>query len=563
MVKHRLIHILFNMGFINGQTFVSLLAVTVLQWLAACVIAEDMKGSNSEWQSTKSTLLERSSFMFNNSLMSDVKFVPRARGIDEPIYAHKYILATSSPVFYELFYGKSAKRTRLQLITHIYKAKGYIVIEEDFFVETIVSAFLRFLYKEECPENIEYIVRGVWDMAKQYRVPSLETACIKSLELEDTVVSNGEWQLTKATLLSRSSYMFNNPLMSDIIFYKRFGILWSQGVHAHKYILATSSPVFYKMFYGELASYYGDYIYESFDEEIIAAFLSFLYKEECPKNIETVLKVLGLVKKYQVQSFETACKSSLEFNTPWPAFKVIEKFVEVDAEEMAEPWWTRIESQLDEIIVSEYFLKINQRTLIAFLERDTLCYPEIDLFHAVVRWSKYQCGLKRMWVTVENQRKVLGDSVFRIRFLSMTEEDFKRHVVPSGVLTDNEVSAIIETMRSGAGNYNYNWALPARSKRAWFCQFYSVEQLQNRVIAIVLGALLLVACAVFMHVYPYILQVYEEIQETLQRLHCSDYNKNNKQEQQAELEEEQKQHNEEQQLGQYQRRHTTPETTTA
>jgi ssDNA-binding Zn-finger/Zn-ribbon topoisomerase 1 len=352
--------------------------------------------------------------------------------------------------------------------------------------------------------------------------------------------------------------MFNNPLMSDIIFYKSgSGTFWSQGVHAHKYILATSSPVFYTMFYGESTAWeyrHEDYIYEDFDEEIIAAFLSFLYKEECPKNIETVLKVLGLVKKYQVQSFETACKGSLEFNTPWPAFKVIEKFVEVDAEEMAEPWWARIESQLDEIIVSEYFLKINQRTLIAFLERDTLCYPEIDLFHAVVRWSKYQCRLQRMWVTVKNQRKVLGDSVFRIRFLSMTEEDFKRHVVPSGVLTDNEVSAIIETMRSGAGNYNYNWALPARSKRAWFCQFYSVEQLQNRVIAIVLCALLLVAWAVFMHVYPYLLQIYEEIQETLQRLHCSDYSKNNKQEQQAELEEEQKQHNEEQHLRQYQRR---------
>jgi hypothetical protein len=86
-----------------------------------------------------------------------------------------------------------------------------------------------------------------------------------------------------------------------------------------------------------------------------------------------------------------------------------------------------------------------------------------------------------------------------------------------------------------------------------------VEQLKNRVMPFVLrSALLLVACAAFSCLY-----IYGGKQETLQRLHCSDYNKNNKQEQQAELEEEQKQHNEEQQLGQYQRRHTTPETTTA
>ena len=49
------------------------------------------------WQAKKSTVLERNSFMFKNSLMSDIKFVfPN----DTIIPAHKYVLAISSSVFF-------------------------------------------------------------------------------------------------------------------------------------------------------------------------------------------------------------------------------------------------------------------------------------------------------------------------------------------------------------------------------------------------------------------------------------------------------------------------------
>ena len=45
-------------------------------------------------------------------------------------------------------------------------------------------------------------------------------------------------------------HMFNNPVMSDIKFV--FPDHDKQSIPAHKYVLATSSPVFFAMFYGEL-----------------------------------------------------------------------------------------------------------------------------------------------------------------------------------------------------------------------------------------------------------------------------------------------------------------------
>ena len=458
---------------------------------------EDIKDSNNDWQLTKLTLLERSSFMLNNSLMSDVKFIPKGRTANQPIYAHKYVLATSSPVFYQLFYGKSKKANFDDddlYDSDLDNNQVDSVIEQGSFVDKIVFSFLRFLYKEECPENHKNIVPGVRDMATKYRVTSFETTCMEGLK-EDTVVSDGEWQSTKSTLLSRNSYMYNNQLMSDFKFTYFLGNR-DEEIFAHRYILATSSPVFYEMFYGKNVNKIHS-IPMNYEQFVTAHFLRFLYKEECPNNFETVLKVLHMTKEYQVQSFQTVCKHSLEFDTPWPAFKVIEKLLEVDAEEMAEPWWSQIESRLEEVIASEYFLKINQRTLIAFLERDTLCYPEIDLFHATIKWSEYQCKLQKKRKTVENMRGVLGASIFRIRFLSLTEEDFKKHVVLSGVLTDTEVIAIIETMKSGTGNHKYHWALPARNRRTWLCEYYFVGQLKNMFRTIILGGLILTACAVF------------------------------------------------------------------
>jgi len=59
------------------------------------------------WQKKRSTTVERTTFIFNNELLSDVKFVvPVSTSESESnkvIPAHKFVLAISSPVFYTMF----------------------------------------------------------------------------------------------------------------------------------------------------------------------------------------------------------------------------------------------------------------------------------------------------------------------------------------------------------------------------------------------------------------------------------------------------------------------------
>ena len=56
------------------------------------------------WQASMTTVRERNAVMFNNPLMSDVRFILGTT----TICAHKYVLATASSVFFAMFYGALA-----------------------------------------------------------------------------------------------------------------------------------------------------------------------------------------------------------------------------------------------------------------------------------------------------------------------------------------------------------------------------------------------------------------------------------------------------------------------
>ena len=59
------------------------------------------------WQTTRPTIRERTKFMLNNNLFSDVKFVVRKSDVEsegkEVISAHKFVLSIGSPVFEPCF----------------------------------------------------------------------------------------------------------------------------------------------------------------------------------------------------------------------------------------------------------------------------------------------------------------------------------------------------------------------------------------------------------------------------------------------------------------------------
>jgi len=121
------------------------------------------------WQTVRPTIRERSKFMFNNELFSDVKFV--ARGVNgeskQVIPAHKFVLSISSPVFEAMFYGELAETTdSIEL--------------PDCEYESLLELF-RYMYSDEVNLSGSNLM-GVLYLAKKYMVPSLADKCTEYLQ---------------------------------------------------------------------------------------------------------------------------------------------------------------------------------------------------------------------------------------------------------------------------------------------------------------------------------------------------------------------------------------------
>ena len=127
--------------------------------------------ANDHWQTECSTISERTKFIFNNELLSDVKFIVPASNINESesrkmIPAHKFVLAIGSPVFCAMFYGKMAESTDS-------------ITLPDCEYDSLLEVF-RFLYSDEVNLTGSNVMHVLY-LAKKYMVPLLVDKCSEYL----------------------------------------------------------------------------------------------------------------------------------------------------------------------------------------------------------------------------------------------------------------------------------------------------------------------------------------------------------------------------------------------
>ena len=110
-------------------------------------------------------------FMFNNELLSDVKFVVGSlngeSGRREVIPAHKFVLSISSPVFLAMFHGNMAETSNL-------------IELPDCDYESLLE-FFRYLYSDEVKLSGTNVLQVLY-LANKYMVPSLANKCTEYLE---------------------------------------------------------------------------------------------------------------------------------------------------------------------------------------------------------------------------------------------------------------------------------------------------------------------------------------------------------------------------------------------
>ncbi len=252
--------------------------------------------------------------------------------------------------------------------------------------------------------------------------------------------SSVDWQSTKKTVLERSCHMFNNPFMSDIKFTCEDS---TKSFYAHKYVLGTSSAVFHAMFYGDLAETKAVVHLSDTDEESLEQFLCFIYTDKCDLTADNVVSVMYLSKKYIVPFLTEKCVKIMENCLDVEnVLRILEQAIHFDEGELEMKCLHLVESHTAEVASTEAFNNISQKTLTSILKRDNLNIPEVELFQAVLKWCDEQCSKTQLEVSGENRRAVLQDAVYDIAFLSMSHEDFAKHVHLSGLLSAEEMVSV-------------------------------------------------------------------------------------------------------------------------
>ena len=271
------------------------------------------------------------------------------------------------------------------------------------------------------------------------------------------------------TIHNRSARMYNNSNMSDIKFtYKdcRSG----EEFYAHKYMLAIASPDFQGWFYGETAIRNLRVIdLPDISKEVLAAFLAFIYKDECPKRIDIIFDVLRLTKEYKVPSLVQVCKSEFE-----KVFAEVEKKLLREEHGKADELWRYIDQYADIFFSLEYFLKIEKNILDTLLARDTLPPNEKLIFDAVKKWADYQCQSRHLEQTRENRRAILGDAIYQIRFHTMSSIEFSRYSgdVFRELLYDSE-TLDLQNIINGGSAQSLEWDTSLKKREV-------INQLQSR-----------------------------------------------------------------------------------
>ena len=91
------------------------------------------------------------------------------------------------------------------------------------------------------------------------------------------------------------------------------------------------------------------------------------------------------------------------------------------------------------VIESKSLNELSQPALSDFLDAEKINVLEIFLFNNLILWMKSKCREAGIVSTGENMREMIGDAVFKIRFPTMTVQDFANSVnTIEGFLSESE-----------------------------------------------------------------------------------------------------------------------------
>ena len=263
------------------------------------------------------------------------------------------------------------------------------------------------------------------------------------------MAAEDNWQTKLQTIVERTAFIFNNEMLSDV----KFVVPVSSGesestkvIPAHKFVLAISSPVFFAMFYGQMAEIKDSIELPDCDYDSLLELFRFLYSDEVTLSGSNVMQVIYLANKYMVPFLVEKCTEYLRDNlTAANVFSILPYAQKFQDKNLEERCWKVIEIVTEEAVTSNDFVTAERSVVESLVKREVLSVTEVELFKAVDRWATEEGERQGLTLDGETKRRLLGEEIVKgIRFPLMSSAEFATVVYDTDILSRKETGDMIK-----------------------------------------------------------------------------------------------------------------------
>lgn len=251
--------------------------------------------------------------------------------------------------------------------------------------------------------------------------------CYDDIEgLENQIFGNNQSDISMVSMMSTEQENIEADKSGSEIHVKEPEPLMKR-IPAHKIILAAGSPVFNKMFFGELKE---DKTVEIVDVSMNAftEFLQFFYLNQVTLTYANAGEVIYCGSKYDVPHVMNAYKDFLHDNalTQHNVCSILKIAVRYEFPQLISKCEGLITSIPNLIFRNIDFIRCDRFVLKQILVMDQLDCSEITVFNACMNWAMERQTLakEKKKFTSNTLKDWLGDCWHLIRFPTMTIQDF-------------------------------------------------------------------------------------------------------------------------------------------
>ena len=266
-------------------------------------------------------------------------------------------------------------------------------------------------------------------------------------------MANDHWQTKCLTISERTRFIFNNELLSDVKFIVPASNSESESqkmIPAHKFVLAIGSPVFYAMFFGEMAETKNSIELPDYEYESLLELFRYLYTDEVNLSGSNVMHILYLAKKYMLPSLADKCSAYLHENLEASnVFSILPHAKKFDDQDLENRCWEVIEKHTEEAVTADEFVTLDRSLVESVVKKEVLNVKEAELFKAVDRWATQEIQRQGLSPDGETKRRIIGEELLNaIRFPLMSQKEFLAVVPDSNILTTKEIVDLMKHYNS-------------------------------------------------------------------------------------------------------------------